>query len=155
MKKLLFVIFFVFSLASAADSTLVGQIRRNNPNLKTSYILKIVQSLKKWSAKTGVEARLMAAIFMQESAYKLSAKGCHKHGCDWGISQIYDKTIDTFGFDKDRLITDLDYSIGAGFTVMQEIMVRRQRKEAYWWTRYNSSTPSKRLRYRKLVLRWY
>lgn len=102
---------------------------------------------------------------MQESGYRLAAKGCHegrnvadftyaKVCSDFGMSQIYFKTAQGFGFDIDRLLTDLDYSVEAGAIVLADFQKRYSHKELDWWTRYNASSRAKRNIYKTLVERY-
>jgi len=117
---------------------------------------------------------------MQESGYRLSAKGCHKgvltelNGVknekdkdtiapiafigtvcsDFGMSQIYYKTARAFKFDINKLTTDLEYSVEAGAIVLADFKKRYKRRETTWWTRYNASSRTKRNIYKQLVTRY-
>lgn len=153
MRK--FILFIMlFSGSVQAHHLVYNKIRKLRPMLGRTQTRKIANSIEKWSRLTKVPKLLMTAIFMQESRFKLNVKSCHKNGCDYGMSQIWEVTARHYDFDLKMLTTDLDYSIGAGFIVMQDIMERWRKKEAYWWTRYNATTPWKRRRYRKLVQRF-
>lgn len=109
---------------------------------------------------------------MQESGYKVSAKGCYtgiphdiakSHEVtvcrDFGISQIYYKTAESYNFDIDRLTSDLEYSVNAGAIVLSWFYKTYSRKDINWWTRYNCGTASTTKRttcqtYKKLVERY-
>tara|TARA_R110000868_G_C10973188_1_gene771546 strand:+ start:81640 stop:81957 length:318 start_codon:yes stop_codon:yes gene_type:complete len=104
---------------------------------------------------------------MQESGYKLSAMGCHrgvlqgmheiqivKICSDFGMSQIYYKTAQSFKFDLTKLINDLKYSVDAGAQVLADFRKRYSHREKTWWTRYNSSSRAKRNIYKQLVSRY-
>lgn len=110
---------------------------------------------------------------MQESAYRLNAKGCHfglqvnsisnfigknnpevKVCSDFGISQIYFKTAKAFKFEIDRLTTDLDYSVEAGAIVLADFKRMYGHRELDWYTRYNASSRGKRNIYKNLVARY-
>lgn len=73
---------------------------------------------------------------------------------DFGIGQIWYKTIDRYKFDVQKITTDLEYSVHVAGTVFADISKRWKKKEKYYWTRYNATTPSKRENYRKLVKRY-
>ncbi len=127
----------------------------------------------------GVPANIFTAILMQESGYQLEAKGCHtgilyelngiideqKDGMalirfegkvcsDFGISQIYFKTAKSFKFDINLLLFDLRYSVESGAIVLADFKKRYSHREINWWTRYNSSSKTKRSIYKKLVERY-
>lgn len=70
---------------------------------------------------------------------------------DFGISQINYRTIIRFGFNINKLVTDLEYSIEAGAKVLSDFQNRYEAKETNWWTRYNSSNKIKRRIYQELV----
>lgn len=106
---------------------------------------------------------------MQESGYRLGAKGCHsgidqenfplyeketRICSDFGISQIYYKTAKAFGFNIFKLLNDLDYSVAAGAQVLADFQKRYSHKELDWWTRYNASSKAKRSIYKTLVTRY-
>lgn len=91
----------------------------------------------------------------------LSPKQCEfkweevKVCADFGISQIHYKTAQRYGFDTNRLITDLEYSVEAGAIVLSDFKKRYAHKEVYWYTRYNASSKIKRKIYRKLIERFF
>ncbi len=73
---------------------------------------------------------------------------------DFGMSQIYYKTARRYGFEIDRLTTDLKYSIEAGAKVLGDFRKRYAKREKDWWTRYNASSRVKRDIYKQLVERF-
>lgn len=104
-------------------------------------------------------------MLMQESAYKISAKNIRcgisietgQKDCiidDYGIGQINHKTIKAFNFDQQKLLTDLTYSVEASAKVLADFKRMYGKKDSEYWTRYNASTPSKRLVYKRLVSRY-
>ncbi len=104
-------------------------------------------------------------MLMQESAYKLSAKNIKcgtsmytgKKDCiiiDYGIGQINHKTINTFKFDQDKLLSNLDYSIEAAAIVLSDFKRMYGKKEVDYWSRYNSSNVQARLNYKRRVTRY-
>jgi hypothetical protein len=92
----------------------------------------------------------MVAVFMQESSYVLAAVGPTK---DYGIGQINIKTVSGFNLSKDRILTDVEYSVESSFKVMADFK-RMYGKDPEYWTRYNSSDPEKRQQYKILVSRY-
>jgi hypothetical protein len=70
------------------------------------------------------------------------------------MMQINDRTIKRFGFDQERLMTDLPYCVDAGAKVLSELKHRYGKREQDYWTRYNAVTPVKRDLYKTLVERW-
>ena len=79
---------------------------------------------------------------------------------DYGIAQIYYKTVDSYEFDTEKLLTDLRYSIDAGAEVLGYFYKRYSKREYDWWVRYNIGTRKKhRVRtawdeYKRLVSRY-
>lgn len=104
-------------------------------------------------------------MLMQESAYKISAKNIRcgismttgEKDCvvvDYGIGQINYKTIKHFKFDQTKLLSNLEYSVEAAAIVLADFKRMYGHKETEYWTRYNSSTKSKRQIYKQLVARY-
>lgn len=129
--------------------------------------MELSNVIYKMTRKHKVPANIYTAILMQESGYKLAAMGCHKgikqgsliqeeaKVCsDFGMSQIYYKTAEGFGFDLTKLINDLEYSVEAGAIVLADFRKRYSHRELDWWTRYNASSRTKRNIYKQLVERY-
>lgn len=143
------------------------QIKKNRSSISSVRAMKLSNVIYKTTRKHNVPANIYTAILMQESRYTLSAKGCHKgivqEGLetkvvkicsDFGMSQIYYKTAQAFGFDLTRLTDDLEYSVEAGAIVLADFRKRYSHKEITWWTRYNASSKTKREIYKTLVMRF-
>ena len=130
----------------------------------------------KASVRHGIPADIYTAILMQESGYRM---GALNEDCGWkshktyienkkiicvakdlGMSQIHYKTINAYGFDKERLMNDMEYSVNAGAKVLAWFhKVYAKREPIKWWTRYNCGTHPKVNRttcnaYLKRVSRW-
>jgi len=134
---------------------LMCQIVKNNPKINLNYAYELSNIIYKKATKHNINPRKFAAILAQESMYRLDAKNCKNGVCnDFGIAQINKKTIEAFGFDKQRLLKDLEYSIEAGVLVLADFKRMYGDKEQYWWTRYNASNPEKRKIYKQLVMRF-
>lgn len=147
------------------EKKILSQIKKNNPNLDVEYTATLAKTIVQTSKKYGIHPKVLAAMLMQESAYKISAKNIKcgisiengKKDCiivDFGIGQINHKTIKAFKFDRNKLLTDLSYSIEASAKVLADFKRMYGHKESDYWSRYNASTPSKRLVYKRLVARY-
>ena len=141
------------------EQGLVAQIRKNDPRISEFKAIKLAQAFERVSSKHGINAGKVAAIAMQESAYRLNAKACFtlngRSSCDICMMQINDRTADAFGFDQERLLTDLDYCIEAGVLVLKDFKRMYSKREDSWWTRYNASSPEKREIYQARVARYF
>lgn len=113
------------------------QVKNNNPNLETSYAIQISSAIKKVEKKYNIPPKIMSAILMQESAYRLGVVGFNGKTKDYGISQINQKTVRKYGFDPIRLLNDLEYSVESGAKVLAWFMKNYKHKEKDWYTRYN------------------
>lgn len=137
---------------------LLKQIKKNHPSLDEEYSRQIASAITVVSKKHNIKADKIAAIAMQESTYQLDATNCYtingKKRCDYCMMQINDRTAKNFGFDKKRLMTDIQYCVEAGALVLKDFKRMYGKKEAKWWTRYNSSNPEKREIYEDKVERW-
>ena len=114
MLKYLFVLILTFS--SFARTT-VEQIKINKPMISDAYALRLAKVIKLKSDKYKIPANVITAIMRVESSYILSA--VNKRSNDYGIMQINNYNIRAYKFDKDKLLTDLDYSIDAGCQVFK------------------------------------
>lgn len=140
-------------------------IINNHPTIKRAYAFELSNAIYKASVKYKLDAKLMSAIFAQESMYSIDKKNCttglaaqdddtHEkiQVCtDFGIGQIWYKTADSYDFDITKLTTDMEYSVDAAAIVLKDFKNRYHKREQFWWTRYNATTPSKRKKYRELV----
>lgn len=91
---------------------------------------------------------------MQESSYSMGATGVKcgvslttgEKDCvavDFGIAQINEKTIQRYGFDQNKLMTDLTYSVDAAAVVLSDFKKGFKKKEPdTWYCRYNAGTRS-------------
>lgn len=137
------------------ERRLFNHISKNNKDLPESYRMKLTYALNKAATKHKISAKLLSAILMQESRYKVSAVGyVKKKPIDFGISQINIVTIKSFKFSKYRLLSDLDYSVNAGAKVLADFKRMYGKKESNWWSRYNSSANKHRVKYQRAVTRY-
>jgi hypothetical protein len=79
----IFCIFLFLSLYKNAygDNTYV-QVKNNNPSLTVSRAIRISSAINSTAKKYNIKPKLLTAILMQESSYKLDAKNC-KVGLFW------------------------------------------------------------------------
>lgn len=131
------------------------QIIKNKPSISKEKAVKLTKAIQLNSYRYGLPKHTFTAILMQESSYRLSAKNCKAGVCaDYGIGQIYHKTVTHFGMDVKRLTTDLEYSVEAAAIILADFDRMYGHKESDYWTRYNTSKPSLRKLYKERVKRW-
>ncbi len=134
------------------QTKVLNQIINNNPRLSKEYRHSLTLQIVKSSHKYGIASKLLTAILMQESRYNLKAvhktcgyslgKNSHKVCIitDFGISQVHFKNIERFHFNKDRLLSDLEYSVDAGALIMSQYLKYKKVEPKTWWSRYNCGT---------------
>lgn len=161
--KMLLITSLLFSIDAAQSKTFMKeeknpiyiQIVKNNPKIDLNYAMRLSNVINKVAIELDINPKKYAAILAQESMYKLDAKNCWDNEChDYGIAQINKKTIQAFKFDKNKLLTDLEYSVKAGAIVLADFKRMYGTKEEDFWTRYNTSCPDKRQKYKQLVTRY-
>ena len=150
------------------EHALFCQIKRNNPKIKNHHAMYLSNVIYKVTKKYKLNPQIFTAILAQESRYKLEARNCTsgydksllpdkveiKVCSDYGIGQIYYKTAEAYNLDINRLLYDLEYSVEAGAIVLSDFKKRYGHKEDDYWSRYNSSTKTKRNIYKQLVARF-
>lgn len=165
-----------------SKNPIYAQIIKNKPSIDKTYAMEVSNIIYKMHKKYHIPTRIFTAILSQESQYQLKAKGCHvgirevdnckpngvlqsKEMCsksyekvkvcsDFGIAQINWRTAERYNFNLNKLTQDLKYSIEAGAIVLKGFMERYENKENNWWSRYNSSSNTKRQIYEALVKRF-
>lgn len=167
MKKLIIMLLFTTNVfANVCDQNpIFCHILDISPGINKQLAFQISNKISKYSRKYGLDAKLFVAIIRQESNFKLDAKGCVEglnvdfeeiRVCnDFGMIQLNYRTAKLYGFDIQRTMIDLDYSIFVGMKILYDFKVRYAKKEEFWWTRYNAKDEIKRELYRKLVMRYY
>lgn len=136
------------------------QIVKNNPKIDLDYAMELSNVIYEAASEFNVKPKRLAAILAQESQYKLDAININKDNCkDYGISQINCRTVKLYNFDKQKLLTDLRYSVKAGAMVLSDLK-KSFRHELDYWCRYNVGTrPKHRIQnscevYKNLVMRY-
>lgn len=137
---------------SIAYTKLYIQINKANPDLPTQYLRDLTEAILSVSERHNIKPHKLAAILAQESAYKLNS--VNKLTKDYGIGQINIRTIKAFKFDKNRILTDLYYSIECAGIVLADFKRMYGKKDKDYWSRYNSSRPEARLIYKQYVERY-
>lgn len=127
--------------------------------MKENEVRELASLFEEVSKKHKLRPERLAAIARQESAYKLDAVNCYtakgKKRCDYCMMQINDKTAENFGWDIELLTSDIKYCVEAGATVLKDFKKRYHKTEPDdFWTRYNSSHPEKREKYKRNVEKW-
>jgi len=143
----------IYFLTTPDVCSVYRQVVSNKQSINPKYAQELSRAIVKVSKQYDLNPNLYAAILMQESAYRLNA--VNKKSLDFGIAQINDRTIKAFRLNKRKLTSNLDYAIEAGAIVLSDFKKRHGKKETYYWTRYNTSHPGKRLIYKNKVLRFY
>lgn len=140
------------AISSAHAHLIHAQILKNNPRIDKIFAHKLKKAIFFSCLKHKIPCDVYTAILMQESRYKLDAINHVTN--DHGVAQINIKTAIAYGFDISRLTRDLKYSVDAGAQVLADFRRMYGKREESFWTRYNSSKPSKRAIYYQLVARY-
>jgi hypothetical protein len=164
------VLLLLLSFSTFADDLLSAHIAKNNPKLDKVYINRLAKAIKVSSNRHGIDAKIYSAMLMQESGYRMGVHNCYKipadskalklnHCEDFSISMINRKTIEAYGFNKQRLITSLEYAVDCGAIVLKDLK-KRYGHDSDYWVRYNVGTRPKHKiptiwnDYKVAVLRW-
>jgi len=140
-----------------ADTTKVYTlIEKHNPKVQNKKYLAEV--IVKHAKLNNVRPRILTAILMQESGFKVNAVS--KENKDFGIGQIYHTTLKSYGFNKQKLLTDIDYSVAAAAIVLGDMKKMKHKVDGDdYFVRYNCGfkraiTDSVCQRYKQLVSRY-
>lgn len=115
-------------------------IVKNNPKIDVDYAMELSNIIVKLGKAYGINPLKLSAILAVESQYELNA--VNSKTLDYGVAQINHKTIERYGFDKQKLLTDLEYSVKAGAIVLSDFKKKYGDKEKDWYCRYNAGTNS-------------
>lgn len=156
LKCIAFVLVFIPMFVSEAQvepmNPVMAQVLRNHPTIESEYARQVADAIFKAATELRLRPERLAAILAQESMYTLNA--VNKQSKDFGIAQINWRTVERYGFDKKRLLTDLEYSVKAGAIVLADFKRMYGKREKNYWSRYNSSDDEKRKEYEILVARY-
>lgn len=153
-------LFTLFGCSSRAHHTpnyrLAHNIMATNAAINKDYARVVARHIIEASDKYGIDPKLFTAILLTESGMRLNAvRICWKTGkaTDFGIGQIHAFTAETYGFSKQKLLTDLRYSIFAAAKVLNDFKKLYGKKEPNgYYLRYNCGT--KRSLKRRTCLRY-
>lgn len=120
------------------------QILSNQPSVSIEHAAKVYDAAAKYSRVYGVPVNLILAIMNVESSYKLNAVNAASD--DYGIMQVNEYHVRKSKLNKQRLLTDLDYSVKHGVRVLQWFYQTYPLDEAIM--RYNCGT-------RKQCTKWF
>ncbi len=109
----------------------------------------MAKAIHKETKKAELDWRLVTAIFFQESSLRLDPQNCHKNHCqDFGLGQVRLKVWgDHFDIDRNRILSDVHYSVHVSVKVLKDYKRRYGKKELNWFTRYHSNKPELRFAY--------
>lgn len=138
-KKLLqntkIVLLFLFVNYVEARTT-YEQILQNKKTINKEFATELAYTIDYYADKYKVPANVMTAIFMVESSYNLKAVNMESGGAgDYGIGQISSWNITTYNLNRNRLVTDLQYSVNWSFHIFEWLYSRMPLREAIM--RYN------------------
>lgn len=100
----------------------------------TKNAANICKIIKQKSLAYNIREKLIFSIAEVESGFTLNST----NGNDFGIMQINEHTIKTYDFDKNRLMSDLSYSIDAGVRILADKKRRWKKVDNNWFIRYNT-----------------
>lgn len=91
MRYLLIILLFTsisYARTNCEKHPIYCQILNNKPNINKTYAMELSNSIYKYSKKHKVNARILTAIFRQESTYNVSAKNCQ-----YGVVEVSKKEL--------------------------------------------------------------
>lgn len=110
------------------------QITERSPNINRKYARRLSFTIRSASKRHDVPPRVLTAILGAESSFRLNVVN---KDADFGIAQVNIHNIRAYKFDKNRLVTDLRYSVNAGAKVLYWFKDTYSAKEEQWYLRYN------------------
>ena len=116
------------------------RIKKFKPSINRMYAYIIAKNIVRASDRHNVPPKVLTAILKVESNFTLHAIRIDRKSrrpTDYGIGQIHIGTIRRMQLDKERLVTDLEYSILVSAEILSWFKKKFARKEKYWYARYN------------------
>jgi soluble lytic murein transglycosylase-like protein len=121
------------------SGTVYMQILRNTQGQPPHDPIRLADAFMASAAKHGLDPVLLSAIGAVESNYYVGAVNSRSN--DFGLMQINATNIKKLGLSKKRLLTDIEYSIEAGASILAWFKSRYAKKEPRnWFCRYNWGT---------------
>lgn len=130
-----------------------------NKNLDTQDAITYTNIFSKYAKKYNLDPFLLISIAKQESDFNLNSKNGYIrnntfHVTDFCMMQIHYTNVAHMKLDSSRLLNDADYCISTGIKILLNFKGLSS-KDKFWWTRYNSSNPELREKYKNLVMTHY
>jgi hypothetical protein len=148
------------------QQTVMELVQFLQPNSTDKVANEIARSVLKNSRSINIDWRLFVSILFQESSLTLDPQNCYmdelhpsiariknkvgykivqkspKKCIDYGIAQINWRTWGkALSLNKELLVTDIDYSIGAATKILSYYKKTYAKKDTRWHLRYHSNTP--------------
>jgi hypothetical protein len=126
------------------------------PSMKEKQAIRLSKIVRHYAVRYNLDPDLMVAIIRQESnfvsgltaCWPAAWKGSDETTCDYGLAQINQTWIDSWGLDPVKLANDDWYNISVQARVLAWLQ-RYYGDEIDWFGRYHSATPSKKSKYLK------
>jgi soluble lytic murein transglycosylase-like protein len=141
---------FLFIVNIVFGRTTLEQIRHNKPSIELTYARSIASLIDQAADRYKVPANVLAAIAMQESSYILGA--INKHSNDYGMFQINKFNIKAYNLDKNKLLTDLAYSVDKGAFIFSWFYKRYELERAV--RSYNGGTSKGVMKWKSTEYYW-
>lgn len=136
-------------------SKVLEQIIKNKPDIDKALAKRLASSIERYAKVYKADPHRAAAIAMQESTYRSIATIRYGNYFDVGIFQINIRTIKEYGFDKKKLVEDIDYAVESYFKVVTDKKKACKYLKEDAWSCYHSKTKHLRTKYKSLVNRFY
>jgi hypothetical protein len=131
------------------------QIIKNKPKVDVRIARQLANLIKKYAFLNEMDPLRAVAIAMQESGYKPIITKKNGKPFDIGIFQINVRTAKEFKLNTKKLMIDMEYSVKSYFIIMKQKKEICKRLKSDSWSCYHSRTPVFRIKYKKLVNRFY
>ena len=153
MKSLL-PLFLLAATPTTGAVAISGYIQALTPQIGEHRADRLGRLIYEASTHADIDPFLLAAIVRKESTFRSGLKVCYiRHAqnacfatCDLGISQINQSWVSRWHLDEDLLRYDDGYNLRVASRILSNIK-RDYGDEETYWSRYNSSTDSSRVRY--------
>ena len=146
-----------------------------NKDVDKDFAMKLSNYIYKYSSKYNQDPYRTVSIIAQESMFKNIHRKhtvleiyeeCVEEVCveyvrkvrgytDIGLYQFHAATIEAYGLDVLRLRDDIEYATEQHFLLMKDKLRECSYLKEEAWTCYHSATEKHRIKYKKLVNRFY
>lgn len=128
---------------SSVSTVRVGRLKAleslilsNSPKLDKVFAAELAESIYKHGLHYGVSPNVIASIAFIESSYRLNAVNAGSN--DYGIMQVNAWNVRAYNLNKEKLLTDLNYSVESGVMILSWFVKTYPLDEAIM--RYNCGT---------------